>query len=205
MSVLTVYLGLEDKGIWLDSPLGTVGDRGTITVDSEQMAVVYGFGTTYLFVERGDAETSHAPHQIGATVTASVGSGGNPAALSRLRVAKSTAVPEGGYLVISWGVPDELVGTDITAGSATLVEIETDGIYAVTVEVQSNGAGLYVSLDSNPPQWDSFQAAGAANGAQLIAAASRTYYIADGQSFAVGVNGAEGDSISAYLTVQRVA
>lgn len=76
MSSLTVYLGPEDKGIWLDSPLGTVGDRGTVTIDSETMTVIYGFGTTYLFVERGDGDSSRVGHVIGATVTASISSSG---------------------------------------------------------------------------------------------------------------------------------
>lgn len=74
MTATTVYLGPEDKGISLDSVLGTVGDRGTVTIDSEQCAVIYGFGTTYLFVERGDAGTTRAAHVIGTTVTATISS-----------------------------------------------------------------------------------------------------------------------------------
>ena len=60
----------ESNYVSLDSAIGTAGELGTIiTIDSEQMLVRDGLGTTGLDVERGVNGTTVAAHQVGATVS----------------------------------------------------------------------------------------------------------------------------------------
>ena len=60
----------ESNYVSLDVAIGTAGELGSIiTIDSEQMLVRDGLGTTGLDVERGVNGTTIAAHQVGASVS----------------------------------------------------------------------------------------------------------------------------------------
>jgi len=82
MASLTVYLGTEDRDIWLDSTLGAVGNEGILTIESEDMAVISGAGSRHFIVDRGAKGTDKDAHAIGTTVTFVAGSAEGVPALS---------------------------------------------------------------------------------------------------------------------------
>lgn len=92
----------ESNYVSLDVAIGTAGEPGTIiTIDSEQMLVRDGLGTTGLDVERGVNGTTIAAHSVGATVSVTREAGAVyvlkrnfvPAELQNLNTSPITLVP----------------------------------------------------------------------------------------------------------------
>lgn len=134
MAVLDGDIGTDTLDLWLDVPLGNVGDVARyITVESEDMFVLVGLGTTHLLVQRGENATDQVPHVRGTSVTLS--SGGYLTSMASIQGASGSEMSLAGQ-------PSENDGT-------STVTLGNDGFVYVTTGSYSGDTGQSLVVGSS--------------------------------------------------------
>lgn len=118
----------ESNYVSLDVPIGTAGELGTIiTINSEQMLVRDGLGTTGLDVERAVNGTALAAHKVGDGVTVTREAGAVYVAKRDFTIVELQTLHDAPITVIPAPGPDRLVVVHSYAYQAVITSPFTGG------------------------------------------------------------------------------